>query len=654
MILSDESTGALAAPASAVPRRFGRRLRGPVLVLVAAWALAFAAVPLRLAWVLPLLIWAGTAALLRCGRTFLDRLVVSLAVLAGLTCTIGLLLSVWPWGLEPAPVAGLAFTGMVAFAVLTGRRCEFPVKHLGPGDAGVVLGTLGCAALAVYPFRGLGFFGRLSILARGDDFARHFTVYDTIRVVNGYLFMHRAEAIPYLDKGYESYPQGAHLIYALLANFMPQGTDHNDTVAAFDLLITFDIATYVAMCLAVLWALRWVAGPLARTWVALPLIGAITGYLFFGEPVTMLTHGFPSEMFGAALIAILVAVIMRPVRRFSEQCLILACLLVAISFSYFLFLPYAGIAVLIWMFRARREVVRHRWAVAGLVLVVGALAALSPVINIVYSPAGVADRLLFTGAIGKVDRAVAMLWLCLAIAGATAGWRKGSAVWRTSILLLLTSLLPVAALYADHMIHGQPQTYYLEKLLHEMIIVAVASLGSVLLLFRREPVPARAGTGRLVARVPAAALATGLFMAVSALSHDGATFTGRSHLTGKNAMWSVGVGTETAIRMFPRAGGRITWVQLGSRLDYAGRGAAHWASLYTAVLQRNYRAEWSLYFWGNPWTPNDDTDVAEFLATSPTPYRILVDDTTSYEMLARIKARHPGLDLQVVDLRSEK
>jgi hypothetical protein len=366
----------------------------------------------------------------------------------------------------------------------------------------------------------------------------------------------------------------------------------------------------------------------------------------------MLTHGFPSEMFGAALIAILVAVVMRPVGRFGEQCLILACLLIAISFSYFLFLPFAGIAVLIWMVRARRDVARHRWAMAGLVVVVAALTALSPVVNIVYSPAAVTDRLLFTGAIGKVDRSVALLWLCLALAGAIVGWRKGSAVWRTSLLLLLTSLLPVAALFLDHLVHGQSRTYYLEKLLHEMIIVSVVSLGSVLLLLRRDPASGRAGRWQLYARVPAVALALGLFAGVSALSQSDPAFTGRNHLTRKNAIWPVGRGTETAIRMFPQADGQVTWVQLGSRLDLAGRDGAHWASLYTAVLQRNYRAEWSLYFWGNPWIPNDETDVAEFLGTSPVPYRIVVDDSTSYEMLTRIKARNPHLDLQIIDVRS--
>lgn len=652
MAVSDELTHDVAATGVDGPRWSRPRLLGAALLLAAAWGVSFAAVPLHLGWVLPLLIWVGTALLLR-GRTLLDRLVLSLAVLAGLTCAVGLLLSVWPWGLAATPVAGLAFTGLVGFAVATGRRWEFPVRNLGPGEVGVVAATLGCAALAVHPFLGRDFFGRLSILAPGDDFARHFTVYDTIRVVNGYLFMHRPTATPFLDKGYESYPQGAHFIYALLANFMPQGADHSNTVASFDLLITFDVGTFVAMCLAVLWAVRWVAGPLLRTWAALPLLAAIAGYLFFGEPVTMLTHGFPSEMFGAALIAILTAVVIRPVRSFAEQCLILACLFTAISFSYFLFLPYAGMAVLVWMVNARREVVRHRWAIAAMIVVVGALSLLSPAVNVVYSPAGVADRLLFTGAIGKVNRSVALAWLCLAVAGATVGWRKGSRPWRTSLILLLSSLLPVIALFIDHKVNGRSQTYYLEKLLHEMILAAVVSAGSVLLLVRRDLAAAPARR-RWAAQVPAVALAVGFFVAVSALSQDNPDFTGRNHVTGKNAMPQVGTDTKTAIHLFPRADGRITWVQLGSRLDTAGRWGTHWASLYTAVLQRNYRAEWSLYFWGNPWTANSETDVAEFLMTSPEPYRILVNDTMSYEMLARIKARYPTVNLQVVDLRNKR
>jgi hypothetical protein len=627
---------------------------GAVLILLAgAWALPAACMALGIGWVLPLVIWIAAASLLRSGQSILDRLVLVLGLLVGLVCSAGLLLSLWPAVLRPVPATGLALTSLVVAGFLTRRRPEFPTRNLDIAGLAVAGGALFCAAFAVRPFLGRGFGDRLSILAIGGDLARHFTIYDTIRKIGGYLFLHRDQPMPNVDAGYDSYPQGIHFIYALLANVMPQGADLSDAMASFDLLITFDIATFVVMCLAVLWAVRWVAGPLLRGWIAVPYLGAVIGYLCFGDPITMLTQGFPSEMAGAALLALFVAILIRPVAGVREQCVLVAALVVGISFTYFLFLPFAATAAVAWLVLHRRRLRRVRVLVAVTAVVCGALALVSPVVNTVLSPQSVSGRLLLPGGITKVDRAVVIIWMAVALAAPVLRWHRRSRMWRTAGVLIVLSLLPAGALLADHFIVGHTQqTYYLDKLFHEIILVSIVASGSVMLVLAPafRPVKGR----RLVPLAYAFVLAAALSISVSDLQFDGPVGSGRRHFEGRNAVWPAGQATVEAFRRYPHPDGRITWVQLNSRVDMGDRDASHWATLYTSVLQRNYRASWSIFYWGYPWLSTSDAEIAEFLMTAPQPYRVLVNDTVSLEILNRIKSRHPGLDLEVVDLRAER
>ncbi|TWH69244.1 hypothetical protein [Micromonospora olivasterospora] len=126
-----------AAPVAAPPERVtppaappaaGRLARRPRLVgwLAAAWLGPLLAYALGVAAVLPVVVLGLTAALLRGGRTLLDRLVLAGALLLGATCAAGLLFSAWPWGLHPVPVSGTALTVLLGVAAATGRRPRLP------------------------------------------------------------------------------------------------------------------------------------------------------------------------------------------------------------------------------------------------------------------------------------------------------------------------------------------------------------------------------------------------------------------------------------------------------------------------------------------------------------------------------------------------
>lgn len=650
--------------------RPARRALAVLVGLAGAWLIPVAAHAVGVDWILPLLVWFGVASLLRSGRTALDRLVLALGMLVGATCAAGLLLSVWPWRMQPVAVSGAALSGLVLLAAALRRRPSLP-RAVRVADLVIAVGTLGIAALTVFPFRGQSFGGRLAILAGGDDLARHYMIYDTIRVVDGYLFQHRGTALPYLDPGYEVYPQGIHFIYALLANFMPQGRDPNDAIASFDLLLTFDIATFVFLSLAVLWGLRWVAGPLLTGWLSLPVLAGVGALCFFGPPISMLTRGFPSEAAGAALVALLVAVLARPLHRTSEQLVLVGSLLVAVSFTYFLFLPFCCGATLVWLWLYRR---RLRWVTTLVTAVVTAvLLALIPVLNVLWNKAGPGERLLLGGAISQVPRNLALGVVLVVGAGVLVGAARRSPVWRACGIFLLGAAANALGLLGYQLATIGESSYYFEKYLHQLLIVSMVSSGAVVLLVK-QPAPAAAGPvpprwswagpfvrlAGLPMRHLRASLAT--LLAIAAAVAVGAVGTGnledlsdgRKHLQRINASWVAGRDTEQAVKLYPRSEGRITLVQMDGPLRTGKRYGTHWASVYTASMQRAYPAYKWTYWWDAPWEPNSELDVAEYLMTSHNKFRVLVNDTDTYNMLTDIKARYPQLDLEIVDLRKPR
>lgn len=649
------------APAPPAPRpRLARRLAIVLAAVLGVWAFTLLAHAVGAGWLLPFLIWIGVASLLRSGRTALDRLVIGAGLLFGGTAVAGLVLSVWPWHLSPVPVDGTALSGLVLIAAVLDRRPTLP-RRLRLSDLTVVGVFAVCVALTVFVFRGLKFAGKLAMLAQGDDLARHQMVYDTIRVVGGYLFEHRSAALPYLDPGYESYPQAIHFVYALLANHFPQGANVNDTVASFDLMMSFDIATYLFMCLAVLWAVRWVGGHLLNGWISVPVIGAVGAYLFFGPMITTLFRGFPSESAGAALLALLIAVVTRPLHRTREQIVVVSALLVAVSFTYFLFLPLSLGAAAVWAYMYRRRLRRHRPLFIVLSVATLVLCAAPPIINVVYSPASVNQRLLLGGAIAKVERPQALGLFALVTAGVLVGALRRSPVWRAALTYILASAGLTFALYLYQIRILDESSYYFEKFLHQILVVLMVSAGATAYLVRRphewRPVGPRRHerAERMASLVPAIALTAAMFIAVGVFPPTWTRSSyGLSYLRRTPASWSTGNATEQAIRMFPRADGRVTLVLIGSPYSAGDRYASQWASVFTASLQRAYPAERNTYWWDAPWEPVTEPDLEVYLLTAPHKFRAIVSSDRWYDLLRQFTDKHPEADLQIVDARPPK
>src|SRR5690348_3226065 len=107
-------------PASpAVPVTAWWRRSVPVAVvagLVAAWLVPLGTQLLHVDWLLPPLVLLGVASLLRTRGSLLDRLLLALLLLLAATAAAGVVLTIWPWHLQPVPVAGTALSALVLLA----------------------------------------------------------------------------------------------------------------------------------------------------------------------------------------------------------------------------------------------------------------------------------------------------------------------------------------------------------------------------------------------------------------------------------------------------------------------------------------------------------------------------------------------------------
>ncbi len=440
--------------------------------LALAWLIPLGTHAVGLDAILPLVIVAALVLVQRGATTLLDRVVVALGQLFGALCVGGLLISWWPWGLNPVLIAGSFLTVLVVLGWW--RGIAWP-RLGGRRDALVVAAWLAVTALVAVPFAVRDQAGRLGLMATGEDLTRHYGLYDAIRYVNGYAFMHIEAAKTVMpDVGILTYPQGTHFLYALLGRFAGTGTD---PVGALDWFIWCEVGSFSFLALAVLWAVRRVAGP-GVAWRALLLVLVpVAAYLIFGDLLSVLLRDFPNELIGLGLVAILAAVLARPLHRTGEQVLTVSALLVGLSFTYYLYLPAAGLVALAWAIDRRRQL--RWWLLMALVCL--PLMIITPLSNPGANHGGV---LLLKGTAFVVDRPVLVVLVAAAIVGVVA--RRGPAS-RTLGLFLALVLAADGILAAYQLVAIGHTVYYFEKLLHLLVVVSLVSLGTVVRLIR--PVP---------------------------------------------------------------------------------------------------------------------------------------------------------------------
>ena len=357
------------------------------LALFGSWAVPVGAHLLGIDWILPIVLLLALASLLRSGRTIVDRLILAFAILLGITPVAGLLISVWPWGLAPVPVAGCALSALVVIALISHRVPRFPHTVTGPSLVVALSGLV--ATLSVFwPLFGADFVNRFAVLGTGGDLSRHFSLHDAIRELGGYAFFHKAAVADSVWSAFHTYPQGIHLTSALLATFMRGTAELGSGVSELNTFLWFEPATYVVMCVFVIWAMGRLAGPALTGWIFIPPAALGLGYLLWGDPLTILWTGFWPEIAALGEFAVLLALLARPLHRTGEQLVVVAALLVAICFTYFLMLPIAVMAIGMWVLWFRRRLLKRRLLVAIVAIITAACAIVMPAVNLTSFDAG--------------------------------------------------------------------------------------------------------------------------------------------------------------------------------------------------------------------------------------------------------------------------
>ena len=516
MVSENKLTGTSAELAAVAPERprsdnrpAGRvagRAALVLLLVMAAWALVVAARAVHAAIVLPFALLVSVAAVLRGGQTLLDRLMLAMGLLTGLTCSGALVFAIWPWGLRPVAVAGVAFTVLIVVAGLTNRRPTLPRPRV--GDVLSLAGAAAVAALVAGPLPIRGHHPPNLMLA-GEDSARHVSIFDAIQHTGGYLFQHWDAARQQVYPGLITYPQGSHMIDAVLDGFLRSGspTPAGGT-SLLEHYIGFSIGWYAFLALSMCWAAQWLAGGSLTLGRRIALVATIAGCCAATELFTLLTLGYLSEAAGLAEVVLLVAVLARPVPRPRQQLVTMASLLVAVGFTYYLFLPAALLATAVWLLAHRRQVVRLPITLLTCAAVGAGTAVVPPVLGLTVGHQG--GAILLAG-LQPPYRLLVVLGGGV-LAGLLSRRARGSGVWRSYRWSALSVVAATLLFTVAQRSAGSAIGYYATKSLHLVIAVLIVGLGSVTLYLPSLGRP-RMPLGRTLASA-----AAGVLVAVLALA----------------------------------------------------------------------------------------------------------------------------------------
>ncbi|MGW3891852.1 hypothetical protein ACWD69_24445 [Micromonospora chokoriensis] len=637
-----------------------RRPRAGVLVAVflACWLVPLAAYAIQAAWLLPPLILLGTASLLRSGRSLLDRLVLALALLAGLTCAAGLIFTVWPWGLHPVPVTGLTLTVLAVAAVLSRRAPRLPRPRW--SDVVSLAAAAGVAGYLATPYlQANGFDQRLNLAMIGEDNARHPALFDVIGRVGGYLFVDPDSAREQIFSGLIHYPQGWHLIAALLDGFQNPGNAPTGP-ALMDHYILWCLATFALLALVLIWAAHHIAGPL-HPLRRLVLVLAVTALILGTELPRLLIAGYPSETLGLSLAAVLVALVVRPLHRLREQLLLVGALLIGIGFSYYLFLLPTGAMVLCWLIADRRRLRTRPGTVAIIGIVTAALAPLIAVIGVLF--AGQSEALGAPGGAPPVETYTTLLGLgALVISTVLARTNLSESTWRRYLVVLSVALLFCASMAAVNLANGTQPAYYFGKTAHLLILVLVMGTAA---LARLLPVPtpntaSEPGRRPITAALPAVGIATLVTLAVligtGVIGWTGGYF----HRSGSDETWArewvdrdpraitrPASVTAIAAKTYPAIPGTVTLV-----VDKWGAQSYRESVFLSALQSTTGQTEPGIYFS----TFDEPARTAELLRRTPRPLRLIVAGQAAQQAVDGVLTADPSLreGLTVVPLKPAK
>lgn len=480
-----------------------------VLFVGAAWVLPVVTHLAGIDWLLPIVIFVGVAGLCFDARELLDRIVLAIVLLAGLTAGAMTVFSLWPWGLHPVPIAGTALTTLAGFWFVTGRRFSLPRPRW--TDALAPAAALAATVAAALPyFRADGDVQLLSAMMQGEDSSRHFALFDGIGQVQGLVLADKPEAAPFVPRMLFTYPQGWHSTAAILDQFLRSADGPAASgMVALRSYVLFAVLTFGLLALTLIWAAWRVPGRLLDGPRRLVVAAAVAALVAGSEFPRIIRNGYPAECLGLVFLAVLVALAARPLAQYRQQALMVAVTLIGVGFGYFFLLPLAGLIALIWLIRSRRQVRAHPVATAVIGLGAVVLAPFQLLYGLSYE--NMTDRLVLGGA--PPQPLDGYVWL-VALVGAgvlsAAAWR--SRVWRAYLFSLAAAVVFAIGIAAQNIAAGSDfMNYYFGKTVHALLVIFTIGVGALVLLL---PAPWRVRVPARRQWVPAALLSLALLGAL--------------------------------------------------------------------------------------------------------------------------------------------
>ncbi|MGW2539731.1 hypothetical protein ACWC5I_02355 [Kitasatospora sp. NPDC001574] len=633
----------------------------PLFHLVSADLLTFA------------LVWFAAASLIRSQSTALDRLMISGGLLIGWACALSLLTSYWPWGLHPVALAEATAIPLAAVVLVQGPR---PARRRAPlrallrrlvptRDFPLLLTVAAAGAFLLYPILRRDAIDRLATIITAEDLARHAALYDTILRLGGLTSLHQTEAAETVTLGLGTYPQGSHLTMAVLTSFLHGGTARGSGLAQISLFVALFAVVTAGLTAALLWAVQRAAGPALRGWRGLALAVPMAVYLVVAELPRMHGRGFLSEIFALGLLALLVALAIRPLSRTREQVVALGALAVGVSFGHYLLLPVAATTVLAWAVVHWRGWRRHWPTVLATSLAAGALVLFPPFVN--AKSAGSADVLTLPGGIGPVGRHLLLPVVVAAFAALLTRRSLANKPRRVALITLASVSALCFGVMEYQLITVGSTSYFYEKMIHQLLVIGVICFGAALLpMLGRRVIAGRSDPAAPGAhRAPSARFRRGLAV-LTATGCLGFTVLsnanpevglqgwqgspGRALLRGEGSRPGIAERIAVIAAHHPQDG-RVAVSLAGTRAW--NEPIEDWGSaednIWLSVMNRNQGRAWEPWAWSL--TRRSAEEIVKFTEASAAPLRFYVDDTSP--LVADLKAlsaggKHPALALSVL------
>ncbi|HUK67561.1 MAG TPA: hypothetical protein VLW50_02220 [Streptosporangiaceae bacterium] len=645
-----------------------RRLHWLAGLLCAAWLVPLVLHQLRLDVVQLVILLVAVASILRSGTNIVDRLMLAGSLLAGALLALGLLFSIWPWGLQPIPAGGTCFTLVAVAGWLTRRRPSLPRRWLG-SDVVVVGSGLFAFWAAYAPVASLPAVKRFTYSATAEDRYAHFALFDTIHRLGGYTFLHPIQAVASVQAPTEIvYPMGSHFLYALFDTFLRSTTAPGAPLPEFNRYFIYVLAAYAFLTMALVWAARWIAGPLVTHWRRIFVCSVVAGFAIGGPFVVMVEAGFDSQVAGLAFLAVAVAVMVRPPCVVREHVLIACALVIAVAYAYNLYAPIAVLGLLASCLVYRRRLRRY-WRFTVVTILAGCTIALYPSALSLASGFNAQAQALSPG-VGVPVPVPLIIVLALAVVatmGSGVSRRLPASAAMTAHVVIAVVVIAAFGIY--QVVSRGQTSYYYDKLLNAGSVVCVVGLGAVGIVLRRLPAPSRPGGWLLPLReVQVAVVSAAVGLSLAALLQWGPHPSGGSPLFwGRTALSKWNAGQVTALTgqsMITLADAHLLADGVPTLVFYSDWGLENWRDSFLAAafnrdlgpMKDPINAILSARIGGPPLnaytTRRGLRAVLTALRESPFPLRLIVADPLFAQKLRGMLAAHPDVHATVVVLRS--